>query len=237
MVKSLVSSTSTWLKEILDDDFFTRIESEAAGAELLNDTGSVKTFVHDGKTYVAIIGADAPYHGVDYKARYTAVIAWYKRIYNRICDMYGSPEALPYTFALPAIYAHTRARGGSVMIVEYVDDLCTLEDISRGKVTVPWHTNPINQFLHDWHAATISLGIETKASLGSNQILKFVIHMDGARTRVILRDDFQSWDEDFLRNVGYSPSRSTKEKPYIVLTDALIAIEAEPAKATNFLQK
>jgi len=218
------------LKTLLDWDFSNRLKEESIQLTKLNKTGSVQSFLLHDKKYVLVLSGDhkADYSGlgfVDLKARYGAVLKWYKLVYNKIIDQYA-PEMPPYELKFPKIMYYKHTDDKDITVLEYIK-LATLEDVSLGRVKIPKeHVSPINQFLHDWNYAMCQIYRERNIPLSSRY---WTVEMPYGV--VTLADDFWwgwNFSSDILHNVAYA--LDSQGEPEIYLTDALCSVLLENIK-------
>jgi hypothetical protein len=198
----------------------------------------MRSFVFNGKKYIAIIGENKKHKGVewiqdmpdDIKARYGAVLEWYKTITNHIYNTY-LPQKPPYEIKYPKalIYEHTKDK--DFVVIEWIENLVSFEDINFWKEKIPGeHAKPINTFLDDWDSAISELSRQCgirKFSKSKSRYRQFIVKMP--YWDVVLNDDFwlrfnDNWaEEELLKNGWYIPGRKGDKKPICYLTDTLIA--------------
>jgi len=239
------NGTAVELANLIDTDFFDRIQEHWAEWKKMSRNGHMKLFTLNWKKYVAIIGKN---EGIDksnnitdmpddIKAWYGAVLEWYRMISERIYNSY-LPDKPPYEIAYPKALKYKHTDDADLVIIEWLNNLVSFEDINRYKVDIPSeHCKPINEFLYDWSNAIAELSQTTgikKINKSKSKSRQFVVKMPYGD--VVVEDDFwlrlngNGAEEETLKNGGYLVGRKANEKPIVYFTDGLIAADMKPIK-------
>lgn len=233
-------TATTELANLIGADFSDRIEDHWEEWEQLSRNWHMKSFVIAGKKYIAIIWENKQHEGRgdmpdDIKAWYGAVLEWYKIISEYMCSLY-LPGTPPYEIKYPKALAYKHTDDADLLIIEWVDNLVSLDDIQHYRVDVPnKHIEPINIFLDDWADAIDHLSQKSgirKSSSSKSRHWQFIVKMPYGD--VIVNDDFwlrlndNGAQEQLLKNGWYILGKKADEKPVLYLTDGLIASNMKP---------
>lgn len=228
------------LASLLDTDFSTRIQNHRVEWKKISRNGHMKSFDVKWKKIIAIVWENKEDDSItnmpnDIKARYGAVIEWYRMISEYIYTSY-LPDKPPYGIRYPKALAYKHTDKSDLLIIEWVDGLVSFDDINRFRAKIPnEHINPIKNFLDDWDSTIEKLSIKSNIRSHSKSTSRFrQFTVDMSYGNVIVESDFgirlngNGVEEETLHNCGYILGKNANEKPVIYLTDGLIASSMKP---------